>query len=169
MKINLKEQFIINPKDNRYKGFKVWYDNKGYPNIWLDGKNIRLHVYIWECVNGSKPKGHDIHHIDFNNKNYLLTNLELLSRSDHYKIHAGWIKENGEWVKKPCNKCGRILPLNMFYPRKGYTPCALCKKCHNEEITRRNNKPERKIKVKAYKHEWYMNNKKKKEAMGAQC
>ena len=117
-----------------HDGFPVYYDSKGYQCIWFNGKGKRLHVYIWEKINGEKPNGFDIHHIDMNKENYALENLVLLSKQDHRRIHAGWIKnENGEWAYKPCNKCGNIIPLSYFYQRNGHkAPSALCKICHNK-------------------------------------
>lgn len=111
-------------------GFAVWTEPKGYKVMWIDGRAVKCHVYVWEKANGPKPKGHDIHHIDENKANYALSNLELLSKSDHQKIHAGWVKSDGDWVAKPCTRCGEVKPLGDFYPRKGLEPSALCKPCH---------------------------------------
>lgn len=139
-----------------YDGHSVFLDNKGYPTIWKDSKNQKVHVIEWEKAHGAKPKGYEIHHKDFNKANYSLDNLELLSNSDHQKIHAGWIRTNGEWTHKPCNHCGELLPLDSFYPRKGYTPSALCRKCTIKtqvEINKDNQK------TKDRKARWYQENK----------
>lgn len=45
-----------------YQGKKVSFDQKGYPSIWLDGRNARIHLLEWERHFGPKPKGHDVHH-----------------------------------------------------------------------------------------------------------
>jgi len=129
MKRNEKGQFIKGSNGNTFEGFGIWYDKKGYPTIWINNKSVKIHVYIWERINGEKPKGHDIHHKDFDKGNYKLSNLEILSQSDHKKLHAGWIREKGVWMKKPCKDCKRNLPLDKFYPRKGMTPSNLCIKC----------------------------------------
>jgi hypothetical protein len=139
-----------------YEGFNIWISKKGYPCIWVDGKEIKLHVYIWEKTNGNKPGRHDIHHKDGDKLNYDLENLELVTYSEHKRIHAGWIKKNGEWIKKPCSGCNRILPLEDFYyvnTRK--IESALCKVCHNEVITERNKRPENHEKLKTYKRNYY--------------
>ena len=98
MKRNKKGQFIKGTNGETYQGFGIWYDTFGYPTVWLNNKSIKLHVYIWEQVNGEKPNGYDIHHKDFNKKNYKLDNLSLETYSDHRKIHAGWVRENGNWT-----------------------------------------------------------------------
>lgn len=113
-------------------GFPVWVDAKGYKIIWIDGRSVKAHVYLWEKENGPKPDGFDIHHIDCNKGNYELSNLELLSKSDHAKVHAGWVKKDGIWHSKPCTNCQTIKPLTEFYPRKGLSPTARCKPCHCE-------------------------------------
>jgi hypothetical protein len=136
-----------------FEGFAVYSDSKGYKCIWIDGRDVKIHVFVWERVNGEKPKGHDIHHMDENKANYSLDNLQLLSHSDHQKIHAGWIKTSGEWSHKPCTQCGDVLPIGDFYPRKGYTPSAKCKPCHCEQTKKwQSNNPEKtkKIKLKSY-------------------
>jgi hypothetical protein len=112
-----------------FEGNTIWDCDKGYPTIFIDGKNIKVHVYVWERANGPKPKGTDVHHIDENKQNYSLDNLELLSKSDHMKLHAGWIRTNGEWTHKACTKCKIILPISEFYQRNGYPPFSICKPC----------------------------------------
>lgn len=113
-----------------FEGRKVFYDRKGYPLVWVDGKSVKLHVLVWERANGPKPKGYEIHHRDEDKTNYDLTNLVLLSPVEHQRTHAGWIKTGDTWSHKPCTACKQLLPLDAFYPRKGYTPSARCKPCH---------------------------------------
>jgi len=129
MERNKKGQFIKGTNGETYDGFGIWYDKKGYANIWINMKSIKLHIYIWKKANGEKLKGYDIHHKDFNKRNYKLSNLELLNKSDHLKIHAGWIRKNNKWILKPCKDCKKILPLDKFYQRKGLTPSNICIKC----------------------------------------
>ena len=158
MKRNRKGQFIKGSNGNTYEGFGIWYDKKGYPTIWINGKSIKLHIYVWEKVNGEKPKGFDLHHKDFNKKNYKLSNLELLSQSDHQRLHAGWVRRNGKWIAKPCKDCKRKLPLDKFYQRKGYTPTHYCIECAKDRHNDRNTESYR-AKRKIYMKKYYQNNK----------
>jgi len=160
MKRNKKGQFIKGSNGNTFEGFGVWYDKKGYPKICINGKDINIHVYVWERINGTKPKGYEIHHKDFNKKNYNLDNLELLTNSDHQKIHAGWVRENGVWILKPCKDCEQKLPLDKFYQRKGLTPSNRCIECSSLYFKKRNTS-EYKIKRKKYMKEYYKLNKSK--------
>jgi len=159
MKRNNKGQFLKGSNGNTYEGFGIWYDKKGYPTIWINNKSIKLHIYVWEKVNGEKPKGYDVHHKDLDNRNYNINNLELLTKSDHSRIHAGWIRHDGKWTHKPCNECRKILPLSKFYKRKGYTPSALCKACHLIQTSIYQNLPSRKEKTRIIKKESYEKNK----------
>lgn len=144
-----------------FEGFKMWYDRKGYATIWIDGKNIKVHVFVWERANGKKPKGYDVHHIDFDKGNYELSNLELLSKSDHNKLHAGWVRnEKGEWVLKPCKGCKKLLPLNDFYQRKGLTPSNHCIPC-SKVLFKNRNTPEYRSMRKKYMKNYYQQNKDK--------
>lgn len=46
------------------------------------------HKMIWEFINGSVPKGHVIHHIDFNSKNNNIENLLCMEFEAHKELHA---------------------------------------------------------------------------------
>jgi len=134
----------------KYNNKKIYFDRKGYALIWINGKDNKIHVLEWEKYNGKKPKGYEIHHKDNDKKNWKITNLSLETKSDHRKIHAGWIRKNGEWIKKPCKDCRRLLPLDKFYQRKGLTPsqrCIVCsKKKWIKDARERGIKPRRLIK-----------------------
>lgn len=145
---------------NLYSGKKVYYDKKGYAIVWVDGKNKKVHVLEWEKHNGQKPDGYDIHHKDENKANWQIENLMLVSRSDHYKIHAGWIMENGVWTKKPCKDCKQLIPLDQFYQRKGLTPSNRCKPCSSTYFKNRGTEEYRE-KRKEYMKSYYQNNKQK--------
>jgi len=153
MQRNQLGQFVKGTNGNTFEGFGIWYDHKGYPCIRIDNKSVRLHVYIWERINGRKPKGYDVHHKDFDRANYNIKNLELLTYSDHRKVHAGWIKANEVWVAKPCTRCNIVKPLSEFYKRRGFTPTALCKKCHKIITAARNKTIPEKRRI--YNQRWY--------------
>ena len=76
-----------------YDGHKINYSSSnGYPSIFVDGKNVLLHRYVWEKFNGEIPEGFHIHHKDRNRKNFDISNLELVDISKHHREHA---LENG--------------------------------------------------------------------------
>ncbi len=143
---------------NLYEDKKVWLTNKGYPSVWRDGKSKMVHVLEWEKHNGPKPEGMQIHHLDENKANWEISNLLLVSASDHLKIHAGWVSENGVWVAKPCKDCTRLLPLDCFHQRKGLTPLHYCIDCGKKRHTKRNTAEYRLLRKK-YMRGYYSKNK----------
>lgn len=49
---------------------------------------ILAHRWVWESINGPIPVGMEIHHKDKDKSHNEIENLEIVSRSDHQKIHA---------------------------------------------------------------------------------
>lgn len=100
------------------------------------------HVYIWESVNGTKPKGFIIHHIDGTRDNNLIENLLCIDRLTHQRVHAGWEMREGEWWRL-CHRCGehKLATMSNFY--KEQKCCKLCQLkyqtayylAHKEEIS----------------------------------
>ena len=86
----------------------------------------------------------------------------MLSYSDHQKLHAGWVRENNEWVLKPCKDCKKLLPLDLFYQRKGLTPSQRCIKCSSTYFKEKALNSEFKEKRKEYMKKYYEENKKEK-------
>ena len=80
-------------------GIKFKLDNKGYYLGFRYGNRIRLHRYIWEKHNGKIPKGYDIHHIDGNRLNNDISNLIMLTPSEHHKLHANNMTEEQKAVR----------------------------------------------------------------------
>lgn len=60
----------------------------------IGGKRKRLHVYIWEKYNGEVPRGYAVHHIDENKMNNELSNLTVITSSEHSEIHGETRNEN---------------------------------------------------------------------------
>ena len=75
------------------------------------GSRSYLHRDIWEATHGPIPDGHDIHHIDGDQSNNVIHNLEQFTSSEHGKHH---IKTN-EGAKRTRFKPGRT---GRHYPRK---------------------------------------------------
>lgn len=95
-----------------YSGFKIrnflmrgknfqpyqYFDNKkfslrptGYYEL-TNGKRTPMHIYVWTFYNGEIEKGMDIHHIDFDKSNNNINNLQLLTKSEHTKLHSKLLK-----------------------------------------------------------------------------
>ena len=83
---------------------KIFQDNKYYfdsdTGYWISTKtpHKRLHVAVWESINGKVPKGFHIHHFDHDKSNNDISNLMLVSSAIHSKLH--WDEEKREQARK---------------------------------------------------------------------
>ena len=72
-----------------YDGYLINYSSSnGYPTIFVEGKNILLHRYVWIKHFGAIPKDYQVHHKDKNKLNFDIGNLELVKTSEHQRNHA---------------------------------------------------------------------------------
>lgn len=77
--LELKKQNIIDTEFG-----KGYLDNRGYVCV----AHKLLHHLVWEKHYGKKvPKGYYIHHKDGNKTNNDINNLQLMSASEHTKLH----------------------------------------------------------------------------------
>ena len=67
--------------------YRIFISKNGYPCISLKDRTFTLHRLVWEVHYGPIPEGYQIHHIDFDKKNYDITNLQLVDRKTHNLIH----------------------------------------------------------------------------------
>lgn len=82
-----------------FNGIQFVADGKGYYRELGNFKNL-MHRYVWTWYNGNIPKGYEIHHIDFDRSNNNISNLQLVSRSEHRRIHADLLTdEQREWKR----------------------------------------------------------------------
>jgi uncharacterized Zn-finger protein len=77
--------------------------HNGYIRLYLsDGRVIEEHRYVMEQHLGRKLLRNEVvHHIDENKKNNELTNLQLLTNSEHAKKHAKKVED----IKFVCPIC----------------------------------------------------------------
>jgi len=97
---------------------------------------IPLHVYIWLQHNmPAIPKGMVIHHINGNTFDNRISNLAMLTVTEHIRHHNGWKSIDGKTCKR-CPECGQYKnAFTEFYwvqrrDRKCKTPGLYCKPCH---------------------------------------
>lgn len=79
-------------KFQMFNGYKFTRDDKtGY---YLNSTiRMRMHRYVWEYYHGKIPKGYHIHHIDGDKANNDISNLRLLTASEHEKLHGSKLTE----------------------------------------------------------------------------
>lgn len=103
-------KFYLCPENGYYEA-KITIGNKRI--------TLRLQRVVWEFYNGAIPENCHIHHIDGNKQNNDISNLKLVSASEHAKIHSK--KANKEfWHSEKMRKASE----------KGREEC---KKWHNSE------------------------------------
>lgn len=119
---------------NRYKAVKI------------AGKKYDQH----RIIAGAENMGRDIvvHHKDGDKANNAPDNLEVITRSEHCRLHGFGIgirpksmqifapNENGRAI---CRKCNRELPWEMFLRDKNayYGRRSMCRECASNEKKKR--------------------------------
>ena len=74
-------------------------------------KGKLLHRLIYEEVYGSIPEGFCIHHLDNDKTNNNPSNLILMSKSNHHKLHFNMIN-NPRWGNGKIDKAGGVSFLS---------------------------------------------------------
>lgn len=87
-----------------------------------------LHRAVWEYFNGKIPEGYVIHHIDGDKSNNDLTNLQLMTISDHTKSHM-------EIAQHICKYCGKEFESKCNFTGK----CHFCSSACKHKWHRKNN------------------------------
>ena len=80
-----------------------------------------LHRAVWEFYNGKIPRGYVIHHKDLNPENNSIENLQLMSKTEHRKLHNE-IRQEEIYI---CENCGKKFSRK----HKGKPNRFCCKKC----------------------------------------
>lgn len=97
-------------------------ERSGYGNLWLNGRSVKSHRYIWEKANGPIPSGLEIDH---RCKNKACCNINHLRLVTH-KVNCS--PENRPMpIKTSCPKGHEYTTENTYY-YKGKRACITCRK-----------------------------------------
>lgn len=79
-----------------------------------------MHQYVWSFYNGEIPKGYEVHHKDLNRYNNDISNLELLEKHKHKKLHGILLTdEQREWRRNNINENARPKAVEWHKSEKG--------------------------------------------------
>lgn len=85
---------------NEKTGYYLCHDSAGIGS--------RLHRDAWEYYNCEIPKGYEVHHKDHNKDNNDISNLQLMKKSEHSKLHGEELtEEEREWRRQNLIKNAR--------------------------------------------------------------
>lgn len=87
-----------------------------------------MHCYVWSYYNGEIPKGYEVHHKDLNRYNNDISNLELLEKHEHKKLHGQMLTdEQREWRRNNINEKARPKAIEWHKSQEG-------KEWHKEQV-----------------------------------
>lgn len=107
---------------NKTRVNEVRTTKKGYRYIRTNGKDVKEHILIMENYLGRKLKPDEVvHHKDFNKSNNDISNLQLMTNSEHSRLHRKYEIEmygkhkgcTGGW-----NKGLKALPYKPYKVKK---------------------------------------------------
>ena len=122
----------------------IWFNGNRY-NKQKDGyyRSLNgkfLHRKIWKHFNGEIPEGYVIHHIDGDPSNNDLENLQMVTRSEHVKLHMAVKKyvckfcgkefESKGNVKGECYFCSENCSDKWYY--RNNQEIRICEECGKE-------------------------------------
>ena len=80
----------------------------------------RMHVFVWEYYNGPISKGYEVHHKDLDPSNNDISNLELLTVSEHRRLHANLLTDaQREWKRQNLAKNARPKAIEWHKSEEG--------------------------------------------------
>lgn len=108
------------PKSQYFAGYK--FTRGKDPNSYYRCSKLkkRMHVFVWEYYNGPVPKGYEIHHIDLDKSNNDISNLQLLTISEHRRLHAQLLtEEQRQWKRNNLNINARPKAVEWHKSEEG--------------------------------------------------
>ena len=91
---------IVDDTHQRFNGITYRQSTSGHYSV-----NRLIHRVVWSYYHGEISQGnYNIHHIDGNPANNDISNLQLLTSSEHRKFHNGT-----PLIKRTCPACGKTF------------------------------------------------------------
>lgn len=112
-----------------------WIDKYGYKRVRVNGIYVKEHRHIMEQHLGRKlGVAEKVHHKDGNKLNNAIENLEVISQSEHAKMHMTGVTRaavNRSATHRRCGRCKEVKTLEHFYKSPNYNNGYLlrCRAC----------------------------------------
>lgn len=106
----------------------------GYRRFRCKDRKLRFeHVMVWESHFGTVPPGMELHHMNGNKLDNRISNLQLVSRLEHKRIHSGCFRVGKIWLKR-CRRCQWLRPIDPdFYEYPGIKGVmGICRRCASD-------------------------------------
>jgi hypothetical protein len=123
----------IGPQDGERCRANTWPKHRGgHAEFWINGKHVQVHRLIYLLEVGEIPEGYDVHHRCHKPGCCNAAHLELLTRSEHRRLHA--MESDGNHpaamlrARTHCQRCGHDLITRIDRTRKtGHKrECPIC-------------------------------------------
>lgn len=101
----------IDEKHQSFNGKIYSKDHKGY---YVSTRYETVHTAIFKYFCGDIPEGYEIHHKDANKDNNDISNLQLLTKSEHTRIHM----TGKSYKTRICANCGKPFKVQRKSKRK---------------------------------------------------
>lgn len=101
------------------------YSGKKYRGLYA----YEHHVVYWQA-NGEFPAGMQIHHIDGDHTNNIISNLRLVTKPEHHKLHGELLRAKHRIVfncpvcDKTCTLKGNVYRTRMRASKSGRLYCS---------------------------------------------
>jgi hypothetical protein len=101
--------------------------DRGYAQVWIDGRTIRLHRHVYAEHYGPIPEGLEIHHTCGVKHCLNPAHLRAMTHADHMRLHDP-LDTAGQRDKPYCKHGHPRTPENLYLQPNGWRACRICKR-----------------------------------------
>jgi hypothetical protein len=101
--------------------------DRGYAQVWIDGRTVRLHRKMYEQFNGPIPEDAEIHHTCGVKHCLNPEHLQALGRDDHRRLHDP-LGTAARRAQTHCHAGHERTPDNIYVTPAGQWACKACRR-----------------------------------------
>lgn len=118
----------------------VWlYGNasKNYGRVYFEGKHRILHTVVFNAQCGLLSDNRELHHMCLNKACCNLAHIQVISPSEHMKLHYNGRKYHERARSRThCKHNHEFTPENTYIRKDGHRACRMCHKIWKREKRR---------------------------------